>query len=511
LDRADRTVRREWKMMNRSPIPFGALVLAIICLTAAIACGNTATTSDKRPEILETFITELAARGQFNGNILIVEGGQILYERAIGLRSTLPGDSLDLGSQFRLASASKPFTALAIIQLEEKGLLDYEDPVEKYIPEWPYKGATIRNLLNHTAGIPGHRSLFDRFWRPELKPDDPARTVGGNERMIQMFIEHTPDLYFDPGEGYAYSDAGYILLATVIERVSGVPYHLYMRDNIFLPAGMQDTYAVSPAREDPLTNRAYGMRKAVDGSGLVSVDFRYVDTMEGAGTVYSTIRDLYRWDKALRAEQLVSQPSLEAAYSPGVLDNGDTTAYGFGWSLYLEGSVSHDGYAAGFGVWINRDLDEENAIFILTNEGPYLWDGIIQGLRAILRGEGHELPRLDGTAVIGRVLLADGLDAARETYEELKNRRDGYELGGVGGLNALAHFLLQDGHQAEALSIYRLNAEEYPDAPLVWNKLGDMYRSLEDTVNAVASYQKALEIDENSRHAIEMLELLGAH
>lgn len=485
------------------------LTLITVISLVAVACGanrQPASPWDARPEVLDAFIKELAARSQFNGNILVAERGEIIYERAIGLRSPLPGDTLNLGTQFRLASASQPFTALAVMQLEEVGLLDYEDPVEKYIPEWPYKGATIRNLLNETSGFPGVRALFDRHWKPDLQDNDPGRITGGNKHMIQMFIEHLPEPYSDPGEAYRHIGTDYKLLVSVVERVSGVPYHQYLREKVFLRAGMMDTYAISPLREDPLTNRAYGMRELVDGSGLTKRDFNYLDSIEGHA-IYSTVRDLHRWDRALYTDRLVSEASLEEAFAPGVLNNGKKTTIGFAWSLG-DGSVSVDGYAVGFGVWLYRDLEEQNTIIILTNRNLYLWAGVIQGVRRILRGEDYELPKFDGMLFVGRTLLGEGEKAARDLYVDLKNRPGEYDLGGLTGLQALGYFLLQDGHPSEALFVFRLNSEQYPGAVLVWNMLGDAYHSLGDTNNAVASYHKALTIEPSSAHALDILQLL---
>lgn len=486
---------------------FIALQVVIACLVFANGFSQPATERDTRLEILEAFIQELAERDQFNGNILIAEKGEVIYERALGMRSATAGDSLDLGSQFRLASACAPFTAMAVMTLKEAGLLDYEDLVEKYIPEWPYKGATIRNLLNETSGFPSVKHLFDLHWKPDLSEDNPDRIVEGNEQMIGMFIEHMPQPGAKPGEMYRHSFIDYLLLASIVERVTGSPFHQYLREKVFLPAGMNDSYAFSPLREDPLTNRAYGLMFSVDGSGVISRDFDYLQALDGFG-IYSTLRDLYRWDRVLYTEQLVSQSNLSEAFTPGVLNNGEKTTTGFGWSLYW-GNTSAEGYRNGFGVWINRDIEKQNSIIILSNCNVYLWGGMIQGVRHILKGEDYELPKLDGTPLVGQTLLAEGEESARDLYVDLKNRQEEYDLGGVMGLQALAYFLLQAGHQSEALFVLRLNTEEYPDVALVWNKLGDEYRSIGDTINAGANYQKALTIDENSKHALEMLQLLG--
>lgn len=486
---------------------FIVLTISISWLVFGSGLSQSSEEPDTRPEILETFIQELVERNQFNGNILVAEKGEVIYERSIGMRSPSPGDSLTLGSQFRLASACGPFTAMAVMTLQEAGLLDYGDLVDKYIPEWPYKGATIRNLLNETSGFPSFKQLFDMYWKPDLRDDDPNRIVEGNEQMIQMFIKHGPEPWAKPGEMYRHSSTDYILLATIVERVSGLPFYQYLREKVFLQAGMNNTYTFSPLREDPLTDRAYGLMESADGSGPILRDFDYMQAVDGFG-IYSTLRDLYWFDRVLYTEQLVSQSNLSEAFTPGVLNNGEKTTTGFGWNLYW-GNISADGYRNGFGVWINRDIEEQNCIIILSNRNINLWGGIIQGIRQILKGEGFELPLLDGTSLVGQALLAKGEEAARDLYTQLKNRPDEYDLGGVMGLQALAYFLSMEGYDSEATILLQLNTELYPEVAMVWNKLADKHCSLGDTIKAVANYEKALAIDTSSYHALDMLQLLG--
>jgi len=485
---------------------------AILFLIFVSCTAPPAESPSSKAKFFEEYITQMAELGEFNGNVLIAEKGEVIYRRSIGQRSAEVGDLLDLDAQFRLASTSKPFTAMAIMRLEEAGKLDYDDPIRKYIPEWPYDGATVRNLLNHTSGVPNVAFLFHINWKPWLGPYDPKRIVEGSEQMIQMFINHQPEVDFQPGERYGYSRAGYQLLSVIVERVSGIPFHQYMRENVFLPAGMENTYIFSPLREDPLTNRAYGIMPALDGSGLKTRDFNYLSPLTGSGGVYSTLEDLYRWDRILYTEQLVSASTLEEAFTPAILNNGDTTAYGFGWDIHKTSSggklVSHSGYSEGFGIELIRDLDEENAIIILTNYDLYLWGGVIQNLRRIMEGQDYELPKLQSIAkAFGPTLLTEGIEIARQQYFELKqNRTSDYNFE-VGELNDLGCAMLRYGYTEEALLVYQFNSEEYPELEaIVWHSLGRCYLFLGDTQNALTNFRKALEIDPDFSPSKEVLE-----
>lgn len=495
-----------WYSFRHCSTSFLRFRVPTISLWIFVFISQSSNAQDARAEVLDSFIVKLASRSQFNGNILVAAKGKVIYEKSIGLHSTKPGDSLEINSQFRLASAGKPFTALAIIQLEEAGQIDYDDCIEKYIPEWPYECATIRNLLNHTSGIPSFEETTDQYWKPGLRKDDHSRIIT-NWEMINLLIENKPMWEFEPGTKFGYSDAGYVLLATIVEVVTGKPYHQYVRENLFIPAGMLDTYAISPVRHDQMKNRVMGMRLKPDGPGYVPSEFRYIDGLGGSSGIYSTVGDLFRLDRALYTSKLVSQSSLKEAYTPAKLKNGQSTRYGFGWFL-RDGSVSHDGYATGFGVWIYRELNEENTVIILTTGALYLWSGINQGVMRILHGEEYVIPKKDGMRLVQVSLLNEGEKVARKVYTNLKeNHYDDYYFE-AGTMNVTGRLMLLDQHAEDALTVFRLNSELYPDVPLVWDGLGDAYLALGDTTNAIQNYQKTLTLDARFRNALKKLQLL---
>ncbi len=368
-----------------------------LLLVFGLACKpqpDTSSATDKAT-IYQSFIDQLVERGQFNGNVLVAEKGEVVFRASVGLNS-VEGDSLSIGSQFRLASVSKQFTCTAIMQLKEKGTLAYDDSVQKYIPEWPYPG-TVRQLMHHTSGVPSYETLFDEKWMPELAADDPARSMHGNEHMVSFIVEHQPEPHFEPGEKYEYSNTAYVLLATIVSRVSGQPFEEYMRQNVYLPAGMEDTYVYSPLREDPMTRRVYGFRETSEGE-LIPSDYHFVNPVAGDGGTYSTIDDLFSWNQALYTDEIVSQASLKEAFAPAVLNSGDTSWYGFGWGIDPGGQwgkrVSHGGGWVGFRTYIDRLLDDESCIIVLTNHSsPYL-GGAVRGLRDIAVDGTYTLPEL---------------------------------------------------------------------------------------------------------------------
>lgn len=295
---------------------------------------------------IDKYLQSCFENNQFNGNVLVAEKGKVIYHKAFGIANIDPVESLQINSQFRLASVSKQFTAMAIMILKEQGKLDYDDDMRKYLPELPYPGITIRHLLTHTSGIPKYEDLCDKYWDLEHE-NFLEKKYATNDDIIAMLIEYHPDVLFEPGDRYAYSNTGYVLLASIVSCVSGEPFEIFMKKNIFDPLEMSHTLVYSAVRDDPMDNRVYGYRLALNGSDYLPNDFHYMSGIAGDGAIYSTTGDLYKWDRALYTEKVVSKSSLEEAFTPVVLNDGSTHNYGFGWvidtSLTGKKIVSHGG------------------------------------------------------------------------------------------------------------------------------------------------------------------------
>ncbi len=339
----------------------------------------------------QKFIENIHHQGYFNGNVLVSENGKIVYQGAHGISKIDPIDSLRLGSVFRLASVSKQFTAMGIMKLKEMGLLDYDQEIDEIIVELPYHQITIRHLLNHTSGLPDYNQLMDSFWKPDLKPEDPRRMIAGNQDVIDLLVDKKPPVLFRPGEKWEYSNTGYLLLATIVERVSGQRFAQFMQENIFEPAGMLSTsvYPYRPGDDPDNPLRVFGFRQD-HSNGQLSHDVHYLNKVQGDGGIYSTLEDLHRWDRALYSDKIVSQATLKEAFTPGKLNDGSTTKYGFGWHLREnpagELTVSHGGSWLGFQTHIFRNLDKQDCIIVLTNNtSPYV-GRVVYALKKLLRG-----------------------------------------------------------------------------------------------------------------------------
>lgn len=174
---------------------------------------------------LQTLFETLGEKHQFNGTVLAAEGGDILYHHSFGYAEMTEKRPLKTNSLFELASLSKPFTALGIILLEEKGILGYEDKVDRWLPGFPYQGVTIRHLLNHTSGLPDYMGWFFANWD--------SHKIAVNQDIVDMLMNEGLSGYFEPNEGWMYSNTGYVLLAVIIEKASGMSYADFIKTSIF--------------------------------------------------------------------------------------------------------------------------------------------------------------------------------------------------------------------------------------------------------------------------------------
>jgi CubicO group peptidase (beta-lactamase class C family) len=310
---------------------------------------------------LRDCVERLHADG-FNGSVLFAREGAVVFERYCGFADFEKRIRLSRQSSFSLASVSKPFTALGIMLQAHARKLALDDKLEKFIPELPDSGAiTIRHLLHHTSGIADYIELADETWDQKV--------VFTIQDLLALFQEHRPRPHFFPGREFEYSNTGYALLGEVIARTAGTSYPRFMEEAVFAPLAMKDSAAFNLAsKECPLRERVFGFRR-VRGQP-VPCDLNFLDGVYGDGGIYASAEDLVRWDRALREGTLLSCDIYREAYVPGLLNNGETTGYGFGWEIEPNNVVEHWGEWEGFTAFIRRDLAKHTLLVVLSNLGP---------------------------------------------------------------------------------------------------------------------------------------------
>lgn len=304
------------------------------------------------------FEAELDAQGP-GVAVAVVKDGVVLHSKGYGSANLEWGCPITPDTVFCLASATKPFTALAVVLLEEQGKLSIDEPVTTYLPEYQpiWQAITLAHLLTHTSGIKNYVAL-EHFWK------DLSRADRSPEELLSL-VQHLP-LEFGPGSKYSYSNSGYCLLGRVIEAVSGMSYEAFLQSHIFQPLGMLHSRYM--ADEPIISRRASGYEKT--NRGYARAPYLSMTLPYAAGSLGSTLEDLICWDTALREHRLVSKTGYERMYTPVRLTSGRTENYGFGWAFtsYRGHKVAHHaGGLPGFSSFIGRFLEDDTTIIILSN------------------------------------------------------------------------------------------------------------------------------------------------
>lgn len=316
--------------------------------------------ADKR---IDDFMMKIHKRSGFNGNVLVAKNGKIIYERAIGWADYLHRDSLKINSVFELASITKTFTSTAIMMLVENGKLKLDQDVKEFFPDFPYDGITVKLLLTHRSGMMNYVYFIDDLWKAQKKNQRIGVT---NQEVMKQIAEHKPAPYMKPDRKFHYNNSNYMVLAAIIEKVSGQKYSQFMKENIFIPLGMKQTAVYSKAEYDKIPVDVVGH----DRNWRRSVAQNFLDGPVGDKGIYSTIHDLYLFDRAMRKGQLLEGSTMDSIYAPRNEMQKGHFNYGYGWRTFVEGKhkvVYHTGWWHGFRHIYLRQLDKDVTIILLTN------------------------------------------------------------------------------------------------------------------------------------------------
>ncbi|HIC8754700.1 serine hydrolase domain-containing protein [Elizabethkingia anophelis] len=288
--------------------------------------------------------------GHFNGTILIVKNGKVICDTVLGYKSFEEKSLLTKDTPFCIASITKPFTAVGIMLLQQQHLLSYDDKASRYVPSLPVyaQNITIRQLLTHTSGLPDYENVL----------------IMGSHKITNKdvldFLKKQSDLRFLSGSKFEYSNSGYVVLGQIIEVLSGESYSKFMQNSIFTPLKMHHSF-VYDSETIPSSNiaKAYDVHKKPDNYSLLTT---------GDGSIYSTTWDLYKFDQALRKQQLLNNENSKLMYELPVLKDGKLSEYGFGWYT-TDNAAMHTGGIDGFRSLLWRDRSSNTCIIALTNQG----------------------------------------------------------------------------------------------------------------------------------------------
>ncbi|WP_242859871.1 serine hydrolase [Clostridium drakei] len=333
---------------------------------------------------LDDYLTAEQKLYNFSGSVLVAKGGNILLDKGYNMSNFDQNIKNTNHTTFAIGSMTKQFTATAIMQLVEKGLINEQDKVSKYIPDFPNGDKiTIDNLLTHTSGLANVTPTL-----LNMKLEDSKKI----ENIINLFKDKP--LYFKPGSKFEYSNSGYILLGYIVEKVSGMSYADYLQNNIFKPLNMNHT---GMGYNGTIKNyNSNGYTGYLDVSPIS--DKSSLNALYGAGALYSCTEDLYKWDRSLKEHKLLTEKTLDKMFSKHVaMSEGDNLDYyGYGWMIYDSPDlheIYHGGNVLGFTSNIERIPDKDLTIIILSNIGYYHVDSISSVLTNVCLGYKYEMPK----------------------------------------------------------------------------------------------------------------------
>lgn len=305
------------------------------------------------------FMLKLHTKSGFNGNVLVAKGRKILYQNSFGWADYLRKDSLKIDSKFELASVSKPLTALGVLLLVEEGKLKLNQTVNDFFPAFPYEGVTIQMLLSHRSGLPNYIYFSEGVWKDRKK-------AMNNVDAMNLLIEHKPARYGAAGGRFHYNNSNFMVLASIVEKISGQDFGVFMKERIFKPAGMKNTAVLSTAVYEKIPTNVVGHDKVWRRSVVQD----YLDGPVGDKGIYSTVQDLFLFDIALKEGRLINQSLLDSAYVPRSEAKRSLFSYGYGWRTFSPEEaqvVYHTGWWHGFRTLYVRDLTNDITIVLLSN------------------------------------------------------------------------------------------------------------------------------------------------
>ncbi|MCF6223848.1 MAG: beta-lactamase family protein [Flavobacteriaceae bacterium] len=319
---------------------------------------------------LDSVFKRLNKRQDFHGSVLVAKNGKIVFANEYGYANFRDKKKIDKYSTFQLASVSKQFTAAAILMLNEDGLLTLNDKVIQYFPEFPYEEITIKQLLNHTSGLPKYFWLAEHKWNKESPPD--------NLEMMDLIAEYKLPLFFKPGRNFDYSNTGYFVLASLVERISGKEFGNFIETKIFKPLEMNNSF-VYRYEKDSINDEQLDGYRVYRGWRHGKITGTVNDAITGDKNVYSTTEDLFKWIMGLNSGKIISKSSLEKMYTQGQTKYGRKIPYGFGFRIVNENSekvIYHNGKWNGFSTSIKQYTDSDLVIITLEHSN-YKWMNIL--------------------------------------------------------------------------------------------------------------------------------------
>ncbi|MBS1493833.1 MAG: serine hydrolase [Bacteroidetes bacterium] len=458
------------------------------------AQDNTETKVQKIDELINKYVEY----GLFNGSVMVVENGNTILSKGYGYSDFVNKTPNTPETKFRVGSITKQFTSMLIMQLVEKGKIKLDGKLSDYLPYYRKDQGdkiTIHNLLTHTSGIPNYTAIPD-FMQKHL--NDPLTPK-------ELILKYgSGDLEFEPGTSWNYSNTGYVILGAIIEEVTGKKYEEVLQENILNPLGM--TNSGYEHNDVKMTNQAIGYDNNFNGV----TPAKYIDMTipHAAGAMYSTVEDLYKWDRALYTEKLLSNDMKEKMFTP-FLKN-----YAYGWGtgkINVNGTekkvLAHSGGINGFNANIIRLVDDNIVVIGLSNFFNGQSGKMTNEISKIMFGFPYSLPAKPLMQVLISSASTKGLKEAVSEVKELAKDKKNYSASEE-DINLYGYQLLGDKKYDDAIEVLKLNVDLFPDSFNVYDSLGEAYLAKGDKENALKNYKKSVELNPKSTSGLEAIKKL---
>jgi CubicO group peptidase (beta-lactamase class C family) len=500
------------------------IIIPILCLIFYDGVAQSLSVEQKCNSI-DSLITLWSNHKTFNGGVVIIQNDKIIYQKSAGFANFEKGILNTENTLFNLASVSKPFTALAIMQLVERKKIKLSDFVVSYLPDFPYKSVTIEQLLSHTSGLPE----ADQYEKQYIQ-ENPSEILS-NKKIYEDLVSMKVEPLAMAGQKHFYNNLNYILLAKLVEKVSKMSFIIYMKKYVFEKAGMKNTYI----RERISQNTARYFLPTFYDSTFVNVDSLknpkiYTDYHLGGtygdNNVITTLQDMVLFDNALKSGKLLSQNTTKQMYQPVKLASGElfftggTKTYTLGWNVNEKNFAGqfvawHDGSLVGLTTIYFKNFTDNVTYLMYENKNTPLFFRRFLAISNIIDGLKPADVSLQKSLVreYGITLVQKGAHFAAARFNELKSNPDWYFQ--EHEMNELGYQLLlksdSQEHKDLSIEVFKMNTLLFPESPNVYDSYAEALMTLGLNEEAIMCYKKAILLNSKNEAAkanLKKLEIL---
>lgn len=466
---------------------------------------------------INDFFTTLDKKNLFNGSALISKSGENIFSNFYGFSNIEKKEKINEKSQFPIASVSKTFTATAILQLKQKGKLKLDDPVQKYLQDFPYSNVSIRHLLSNTSGLSEYYHLFDNIIK-----EQPEKVISNGD-IVPTLIQNKTPLSFSPGDKWEYNNLNFCLAALIVEKISGITFREYLEKNIFKPAKMMDSFLPENRRlKKPNQVELYSYPNFYSTS-LVNITnlkdpflISEKSNFYGNGGIVSTALDLQKYQNALFKYQLLDKKELEEALTPAKLNDGKIAsyrfeekeiAYGLGWEMYTDESngkiVFHDGSITGLTSILMHNIDKNQTVILLSNNAAPMFT-LSNAISQLINNKPYVIPVQNLSRVYGSLLENGSKEKANQLMEEYLKNTKSYNAS-ERDFNSLGYQFLRLQKNENSLQTFASAILIFPKSSNIYDSYGEALLQCGKKIEAIRMYQKSIELNPDNENGKKVL------